>query len=129
MNTIINSEIMAIAPAKIGKRLIEVLLEKLSHIAITDKGIIRLRYLWFSDGGQFPMQLLVGGGVSTVRQCSLWSVRSLTGLLSTWHFECHVTVWKCDSFVPAGGTVGRMAHDKILKQKFGGRVTGCHLGV
>ena len=51
MNTIMKSEITAIAPAKIGKRLIEVLLEKLSHIAITDEGIIRLRYLGFSDGG------------------------------------------------------------------------------
>ena len=39
MNTTINNEIMVIAPAKIGRRLIEFSLEKLSHIAIADVGI------------------------------------------------------------------------------------------
>ena len=39
INTIINNEIMAIALAKIGRRLTEFLLEKLSHIAIADEDI------------------------------------------------------------------------------------------
>ena len=67
---------MAIAPAKIGRRLIKFSLEKLSHIAIADKGI----NMWNIDCNWLSIlvQLLVGGGVNVERQCTLWGVRSLT---------------------------------------------------